>query len=626
MVLRFGPFELDADREELRKSGLLLRLPHQPARLLLMLIAREGEVVTREEIQQEIWGNDTHVDFEQGINAAIRQIRFHLGDNAEAPRYLKTIPRRGYVWIAPVEEAPSNGSSGSSVPRGSSGSSGGLSEAVAVPVVAEPPPRSSAEPEQPGEPKPRPRRRLPLIAAAIVAVLAIAAAATWSLYPRNRRTVAVTEFRAIGALPAGVDPRTFTGELRSTLGMLPPKYLRLVEDPSDAQVRVEGTIQRSADGLRVIVSGIDTASRTQLWTEAYERRLGEHHNLAMQTAHLVSHEAARRLLPPPRHEPLLRTKVSPRALELYRQARIEQRRSFPGPEGNRAKELFEQALKQQPNFPEALSGLADVWAGRAGMVRMPKREEAAAKARELSARALALQPDNAEALIAKGAMALQYDWDLTAAEQFFRQAVELDPEYVDAHYSLCIALAARGEINAALEEYEQARSLDPIDYDLHPAEGMLYIRGRRYDEAIAKYREILRFRDSVQSRWGILWAAAKKEDWEEALSVLRPMLALGDPKLELPARPTGAVATKEQYVDLFRRLEPVMLAERERGTFDHYHVAAYYSMRGDLDSAFAALERSRASRSPAFAHLMADPRFDNLRNDPRYPAFARLIK
>ena len=98
MVLRCGPFELDADREELRRSGLVLRLPHQPMRLLLLFVRRAGEVVTREEIQQELWDSDTHVDFEQGINAAIRQIRFHLGDNAEAPRYLKTVPRRGMVF------------------------------------------------------------------------------------------------------------------------------------------------------------------------------------------------------------------------------------------------------------------------------------------------------------------------------------------------------------------------------------------------------------------------------------------------------------------------------------------------------------------------------------------------
>src|SRR3954447_4252788 len=232
MVLRFGPFELDADREELRRSGLVLRLPHQPTRLLLMFVRRAGEVLTREEIQQELWGEETHVDFEQGINAAIRQIRYHLGDNAEAPRYLKTIPRKGYVWIAPVEE-----------------------------VVV----------HQEDEPAKPPRKRIRRTTIAIVAaaiIIAIAAAALWLRFPRHRVTIAITPSHAIGALPPGVDPNAFTQELRSTIAALSHKHLLLRDEPSggDAQVRIEGTIQVAGDSVRVIVSGIDNLSRTQLWT------------------------------------------------------------------------------------------------------------------------------------------------------------------------------------------------------------------------------------------------------------------------------------------------------------------------------------------------------------------------
>jgi DNA-binding winged helix-turn-helix (wHTH) protein/tetratricopeptide (TPR) repeat protein len=594
MVLRFGPFELDADREELRRSGLVLRLPHQPMRLLLLFVRRAGEVVTREEIQQELWDSDTHVDFEQGINAAIRQIRFHLGDNAEVPRYLKTIPRRGYVWIAPVE--------------------------LVAPLAPPPAPPPIAVPEPPAI-REVPARRRTRVAVAAALILVIAAIAVWIARPDKRRTIAVTPFRAIGPLPSGVDPRVFTEELRSTVGTLPRRHLLLLEERSGggAQVRIEGTIQRAGSSVRVIVSAIDTASRTQLWTETYERRLGEHSNMAMQTAHHVAHEVVRRFLPPPRREPLLRTKVSPRALELYRQARVERLRSLPDPDGNRAAAMFEQALVAEPRFPEALSGLADVWVQRAGMHRPPKRTEAVAKTREYAARALALQPGNAEAHSALGLLALQYDWDLTAAEQAFRKAVDEDPEYVDAHYNLCATLAARGEFDAAMEEFEEARALDPVELDLHPAEGRLYLRARRYEEAIAKYREVIRFRESVQSWWGILWAAGRHRDWNEGTSVLRPML-------ELPPRPRGERATEQEFRDLFRSIEPIVMRLRDRGTLDDYDVAMYYSERGDRDLAFAALQRAVDVRSPGIGYLMVDPRFDGLRNDPRYKPFAALIK
>jgi tetratricopeptide (TPR) repeat protein len=395
----------------------------------------------------------------------------------------------------------------------------------------------------------------------------------------------------------------------------------LVEERSnaDAQVRVEGTIQRMGDSVRVIVSGIDTASRTQLWTETYERRMGQHQNLAMQTAHLVAHEVARRFLPPARHEPLLHTKVPPRALEVYRRARIERRRSLPDPDGNRAAAMFEQALRGEPRFAEALSGLADVWVQRAGTFGPQQRAQAVAKARAYASRALELQPGNAEARAALGLLALRYDWNLTAAEQAFREAVGNDPEYVDVRFHLCWALTARGELDEALQVYEQVRALDPIEFDLHPVEGMLYFRARRYEEAIAKYREILRFRDSAQSRWGIVWVSSKRGDWNEATSVLRTML-------ELPPRPGGVPATEEEFRDLFRRAETLVLAARDRGTYDDYHVAAYYSERGDRDLAFAALQRAFENRSPAAGHLMVDPRFDALRNDPRYRVLAARIR
>ncbi|HEX6083874.1 MAG TPA: winged helix-turn-helix domain-containing protein [Thermoanaerobaculia bacterium] len=574
MVLRFGPFELDSETGELRRSGLVLRLPHQPTRLLLLFVRRAGEVVTREEIQQELWGSETHVDFEQGINAAIRQIRHHLGDNAEAPRYLKTIPRRGYVWIAVVEGAPP--------------------EAPAA--IALPPPRNWR----------------PILIASLILFVAMAAVFRLA-QPKNRRTIAIVPFRALGALPPGTDPNVFTHELRATVGALPRKHLQLVEHSSngDAQVRLEGTVQRDGDRVRVVVHCIDNISRTQLWTKTHERPIGQHADVAMQAAHHVAHEVAHCFLPPPRREPLLRTQVSPRVLELYRNARVEMLRTVPDANGDRALALFEEALRAEPRFAEAISGLADVWVQRSAMMAPPVRHQAAKLTRQYAQRALALQPGNVEAHNALGLLALQYDWDLAAAERHLRAAVKADPEYVFAQYNLSVVLVARGEFDAALEAFEQARALDPVDFDLHPVEGMMYLRARRYEEAIARYREMGRFRDSQPAWWGILWAAAKRRDWEEATAVLRPML-------DLPPRPRGTAATEQEFCDLFARIEPIVLNGRERGTFDHFHVAAYYSLRGDLDRAFAALDRAIAVRSPGIAYVMVDPRFDAVRDDPRY--------
>lgn len=606
-ILRFGPFELDAEREELRKSGFVLRLPHQPTRMLLVFVRRAGQVVTREELQREIWGSETHVDFEQGINAAIRQIRFHLGDNAEAPRYIRTIPRRGYVFIAPVE-------------RVARANDPLIPPAVApidppapvidAPVIAAPEPRRSSI-----------RPRFLLMAVAIL-VLALAGTALWmwrgrkaaGAPPRGARVIAIAPFRVIGRLPEGVDPRVFVQELRTTIGSLPRRHIVLLEagSPDVAQIRIEGTIQQERESIRVIVSGIDLVSHTQLWSESYDRPAAEHHGMPIQTAHVVAHEVARRFLPPPRREPLLRSRVSPRARESYRLGRLERARSFPDPDVNRAEQLFEQALREEPKFAEAWSALADIWCQRLLNGPGPVRAQAAARARECANRALALQPGNAEAHSALGMIAFQYDYDLVAAEEAFRKAVARDPDYIDARHNLSMALTARGEFEAALREYIAARDLDPIEFGLHPSEAAIYLRARRFDEALARYRDILAIRDSRQSKWGILWASIALERWEDATVICRTIAGL-------PPRPADAPpATHDDFLIAYRALEPLVLNNHKLGQFDDYLLAAYYSELGDPDRAFAALHRAVDTRAPAVCYLLVDPRLDPLRRDPRF--------
>jgi DNA-binding winged helix-turn-helix (wHTH) protein/tetratricopeptide (TPR) repeat protein len=611
-ILRFGPFELDAEREELRKSGFVLRLPHQPMRVLLLFVQRAGEVVTREELQEAIWGSQTHVDYEQGINAAIRQIRYHLGDNAEAPRYLRTIPRRGYVFIAPVEQVARP-----EPPLPATVAIEPVVKRPAAPIAIAPPPAAA-----------RPRLVLS-VAMTLLVVALIAAAALWlrrpaapapaPAQPSGPRTVAVAPFTVIGRLPEGVDPRIFVQELRATIGSLSRRSVVLLEErsPTTAQVRIEGTIQQEVESVRVIVSGIDVASHTQLWSETYDRPLAEAHRMPIQIAYLVSHEMARRFLPAPRHEPLLRSKVSPQARQSYRLARLERARSVPDPDANRAEQLFEQAIRQDPKFAEAWSGLADIWAERMLGGPGPVRARAAARARECANRALALQPANVEARSALGGIAFQYDYDLPAAEQIFRGVVADDPEYVDGHNNLSMALTARGEVEGALHAYIAARELDPAEFDLHPSEASIYLRAHRFNEALAIYRDILAFRDSRASKWGILWASIAQERWTDATTFSR--LIAGQPAV-------AGEATYEDFRKAFAALEPFILENYKRGAFDDYMVASYYAELGDATRAFDHLNRAVDAKVPVVCYLLVDPRLDPLRRDPRFATLLAKTK
>jgi DNA-binding winged helix-turn-helix (wHTH) protein/tetratricopeptide (TPR) repeat protein len=593
-LLRFGPFELDPDREQLTRSGIELRLHGQPLGILRLLLDKPGEVVTREEIQAAIWGSETHVGFEQGINTAIRTIRSVLGDNAEAPRYVRTVPRRGYVFIAPVERI----------------------EPVEEIHVAAPPAAIA--------PRAKRRARRSAAAAAIAAAMAIFLAAssflTILVVRRHRhpaRTIAVTPFRAIGVKSTGIDERAFAEELQVAIGLLPERYVRMITDPDGrADIVIEGTVQRTPEGLRVIASGIDSDSDLQIWSETYERPSEWTDGIAIETAHRVSLAIARRYLPPPKREPDLVTRVKPGARETYRRARAERDQ-----DSATAQRFFEQALAAEPRFAEALSGLADIFAERM-LTGLPVPRAAAVKrAGGYADRALALQPCNAEAWSARGLIALQYDYDLVAGEELFRRAVACDPQYVVAHFNLAAALASRGKFDEALREYAIARELDPANFGVHPMEARIYLYARRYDDALARYRESLAVSNATPPLlFGQIAAYIEQGRWREAIAASRILMARG----ELPQR--DVPPTEEGFRLVYRDLEPYIREACRNGTFNDYIGAAYYAELGDRESALAWLQRSIDNHAPSVSYALVDPRLDSLRADPRFHQLLRRTR
>lgn len=591
-LLRFGPFEFDPDREELKRSGLPLRLSGQPFQILRLLLERAGEVVTREEIQAAVWGGETHVGFEQGINTAVRQIRIVLGDHAEEPRYVQTVPRRGYVFIAPVEH----------IER--------IERAEDVAEVAVPP-----------EPERRGRSRVQAVVAAATAL--VFAVTLFSILiaarhdTRPARSFAVNPFRTIGPRAGGVDERMFAEELRAAIATLPASSITLLTSPGGrADVVIDGTVQRTENGVRVIVSGIDARSRAQLWSETYERPSDWTEGIAIETAHRVAHCIAQKYLPAPRHEPIVVTNVRPRTLELYRKGRIERNRDL-----NRAQRFFEAAVAAEPRFAEAWSGLADIWAERALMAAPEARPAATRKTKEYAARALQLQPRNAEAWSAAGMIAQQYEYDLPAADDAFRRATIYDPDYSDAHFNRAVALTARGQFNEALREYAVARQLDPAQFDLHPMLGMLDLQARRYDDSLARYRESLAMnRDAPNLLLGMLWVYAAQRRWPEAIETCRKVAA------QKEIRVRAVPPTAEGFHAAYRDLEPVILDAYRRGVFNEYTVAAYYAQLGDKERALERLRGALAGHAPSFSFVLVDPRLDPLRGDPRFDALLHGTK
>lgn len=608
-LLRFGPFEIDPAREELKRSGLVLRLSPQPFRILLLLVRRAGQVVTRDDIHAAIWGTETFVDFEHGINSAIRQIRFVLGDRAEVPRYVRTLPRRGYSFIASVERVARPGH--------------------VLPIEVPQAIASAVEPVAPSEAKPL---RFSSRVSAIAAAAAIAIATMLTLIAQSqrsavveepgRRSITVMPFRRLGPAIAGIDDRSFAEEVRATIGRLPPAHVSLIETAGQdslqrADVVVGGSIHQSGDGIRVIVSLADAASKTQIWSATIQRPKDRKEGMAVEVAQRVMKEVAKRYLPPPRHEPLLVTNASPPAVTLYRRARLSHARA-QAYDWIRTRELYEATVKEDPRFAEAWSGLADVWINQVFRGPLAARDHAAAQAAHCARRAIALQPNNAEAYSTLGLLAAQRDYDLAAAEDLLRRATVADPKYVDARANLAMTLAMRGAADDSVREFESAQQLDPAMLDISTILPMIHFTARRYEDARAGYREFLAIDPhSRQAIWGLLTTYIAQKNWSDAI-------ALAGRVGQVPV--DGVPNTEAGFLRVYRGLQPFMQRGRRQGPFNDYSLALYYGQLGDHDRAFALLHQAIDQRVPVLSYIMVDPRMDVLRGDPRYREVTARMK
>lgn len=562
-MLHFGPFTLDAQREEVRRGRVVLPLPHQPFRVLLLLASHAGAVVTRDEIQRAIWGDAPDVDVEHGINAAIRQIRMVLGDDSEEPAYVRTVPRRGYSFIGNVKET------------------------------------------SPGQ-----WRRYAIAAGVVGVIVAIATAR-----PRpSQQFLAIAPIRSTGT---AIDTSAYREALRAAIAALPENRVTLLDDSAssrDATLLLETTVRSSPAGVRVMVSGVDAASKVQLWNETFERPAARADGMPTETAQRVLGTLAQRYLPPPRLEPPVTSRVSPRALALYRDARLEHARPFPDLDYLRTTALFDAAVREEPRFAEAWSGLGDTWCDRL-LHRYADRTEAARNARAAALHALALQPHNAEAHNTLGLLACQYDFDLDTAEKEFRAAVRDDPELVDPHVNLACTLSARGMDDAALREYAIAQQLDPVRLTLYPIAAHLYFNAHRFGEAAARLRDGLAMRpDFFALRWQLFGVLAAERRWSEAMAIAQQL----DPQIVVPSGP----ANRQAFLVVARQLEPDVELLIAQHRIDAYFVATYYGIAGDREAAIEWLRRSAAARDPRICYLMVDPRFEIVRGDPRLAAIA----
>src|SRR5271154_2598002 len=453
-VLRFDNFELDIRAGELRKTGVKLRLQGQPIQVLAALLNNAGELVTLEQLRAQLWPADIFVDFDHSLHNAIARIREVLGDSAETPRYIETLPRRGYRYIGPVADFQT---------LRSATETGHHASQPLTPVTA-----------------PKPKRILVLVLGALF-TLGLVASTTWRYLHAK---AAVLPIQSIAVLPLdnlsgdpseeffadGMTDQLITdlakvGSLRVISRTSVMRYkgakkaLPAIARELNVDAIVEGSVIRSGPRVRVTAQLIRASTDQHLWAETYDRDLGDILMLQGEVADAIAQQVRAQLTA---NQSQLRIAhvVNPAAYDDYLRGRLYFTNEFTKPDSLRkAQRYFDDAIQKDSNFALAYAGLADtyVFLAYAGALQ---KDVAYQLAKDALAKALQLDDSIGEVHDTLGALSSNFDWDWETADREFSRAIALAPSYSCAHEDRAIFLALVGRRAEALAEIAKIHQLD----------------------------------------------------------------------------------------------------------------------------------------------------------------------
>jgi TolB-like protein/DNA-binding winged helix-turn-helix (wHTH) protein/Tfp pilus assembly protein PilF len=605
LPLAFGAFEIDPDSGQIRKHGLRVRLDDKAFQVLLALVERPGAVVTRDELVRRLWPDNVHVEFDKNLNNAVGRLRDVLGDSAASPRFIETLPRKGYRFIGAI----------------------GLPAAAATDVVTLAP-----EPDVPW------RRR--------IAVLAAIAAASAAAVIYFISTVPVAPLHAIVVLPfdsAGVprDESTvhvafgLTDALTAELSRL--DGLRVVSLTSarwykeagmplaqiarelDADAVIEGSVFQEGSRLRVTVQLIDAAADTHLWAETYTRESGSLIALQMEIAEAVAREVHLTITPAAQRRLASRPLIDATVHEAYLRGRYYLSLGTE-PDRRRARAAFEEALARDVNHALSQAGLADVFVLDDTLppgVAMPKAKAYARKALELDAQLAAPHAT-------LGYIHYYGDWDWEGARRELRRAIELDPNDARAHRWFARVIGALGQTDEAVEHARRAVQLDPVSADTLDSAAATEFRARRHDQSLALARRILELRqDDARGYEHLATNFALTQSYAECLAAAERGTAISNAPyfLAFEAHCLQRLGRVDEASVRMRRLEAMA---RETYVPQYFMALAAIGV-GRLDDAVAWLERGYTDRDPFLVELKMTPWLDPVRSNARVQRIIRAM-
>lgn len=639
-LARFGLFELNLHTGELSKTGRRLRLQEQPFRLLRLLLEQHGQAVTRERLRNALWPADTFVDFDHGLNTAVAKLRQVLGDSAENPRFIETMSRYGYRFIAPVEFSNCI----VTAPGLTAQSPVGYDTSLVPGPEANACQSGTLVEIRPGAQIPRlVRWRL---AAIVVSLLLVALTVVLSsshrvLAPSTQpiHSLVVLPFET---LSANTDQEYFAdgmnAELIAELAKIPSlrvisrtsamrykrttKSLKQIARELSVDALVEGEVLQSGHKVRITAKLIEADTDSNIWAETFERDLRDVLELQGELVQSIAGTIKANITQAQRAGFSHYWRVDPQAYDCYLRGRFFwNKRTEPGLK--KSVEYFQRAIEKDPTYALAYSGLADSYNVLGGRGFVPSKE-AYLKAKTAANDALKLDNNLGEAHTVLADVLYELDWNWAAANTEFERAIQLSPGYATAHQRYSLFLMKLGRTEQSLSEIYRARALDPLSLSINCSVGWRLLWAQRYEDAIGELQRTLEMEPNYG--WAHLylgWAYEARGNAERAIYELRKLTPL-DTGSE------GMASLGHAYARVGRtRLARDLLKQLEQRS-EHAHVAAYhkavvYAGLGDKDRTFQLLANSCSNRDIELVSLKVDLELNSLHSDSRFDDLLRCV-
>jgi TolB-like protein/Flp pilus assembly protein TadD len=553
---RFGRFVLDVSAYELRKQGRCIKLGRRPMELLMLLVDRRGDLVTRDEIVNRLWGRDVFIDIDASVNTVVRKVRRALRDSADQPRFIQTVPGKGYRFVAEVEP----------------------------------------------------------VAGAVLAVLPFENL----LGGADQDYVAdgLTEETIVGL--GHIDPERLSviGRTSSMAYRGTTKTLTEIGRELGATYLVEGSVRATHGRFRITSKLIRVSDQVQVWTETYERESNDLLGLQAELGGAIARQIELRLSPQRTAAIARRQTRNPEAYDLYLRGRYHYNQMTPATAA-RALDCFRRATALDPEYALAWAGIADTYSGLL-FTSDARPSDVSEHAQTAAAQALKSGETLAEAHTTLGRIRFLFDWDWRGAEVHLRRAVALDPNSAQSYWMLGHALSQQEDHDQALAAARRARELDPLGALSHSMSAQIAFSARDMGAAVRHARDaLLAEPDFWVGHWQ-LGQAYQQMGWtDQALEALGEAARLSNGNTKPISVSAYTLATRGRVGEAHDVL--AALEQRSRRQYvPPYAIALVHAGLNDTAKAFEWLEQARVVRDVHLIYILVDPKWDPFRQEARF--------